>query len=128
MSRRPLRVAFGLALGATLLLAACSAEPLAGRSTNVVFLTEDACDYFVVQSLGRAYAVLARQTDDLAPRQGDVLEGGVLRRGRATLRYLPLGTDVDRDDASEVVVQVDRPNLNVTEAQARLAEACTGSP
>ena len=121
MSRRLRGTVYGML--ASLALAACSTEPLAGRTASVVFLTDANCDYFVVQALRGSFAVL-EGADDLVVRQGDVFEGGALRPGRVTFRHLPFGTDDDREDAPIVILDVEAGGLDVVEAQTRWRTLC----
>ncbi|MEO1477538.1 MAG: hypothetical protein AAFV01_03060 [Bacteroidota bacterium] len=117
-------IALALALW---LLPACSSEPLAGRTAGVVFLTKADCEAFVVQSLTGTYALLSVASANLVATRGDVFEGGVLRPGRVTFRYLPVDTVQDRREARQVILNVDATGLSVTAAQAALQTACPGS-
>ncbi|MEL7363418.1 MAG: hypothetical protein AAFN13_15185 [Bacteroidota bacterium] len=122
MRRRCCWVALFMALW---VLPACSSEPLAGRTAGVVFLTQDDCKAFVVQALTGSYALLTAATDNLTPERGDVFEGGVLRRGRVTFRYLPTKGNQDRREARQVILNVEESGLSVTDAQASLRAACS---
>ncbi|MEM6783299.1 MAG: hypothetical protein AAF624_06145 [Bacteroidota bacterium] len=90
-----------------------------------MFLTQSGCEAFVVQALTGSYALLGVASGDLTPQRGDVFEGGVLRPGRVTFRYLPVNGRQDRRDARQVILNVDEAGLSVTEAQAALRAACS---